>query len=78
MLYWGRQENFVEWFEKKVEEQFEVSDCSSLHWFLGMKVDVRGEKAASQEKYIDDLSIRLNMEECEPVQSPLPENSKFE
>ena len=79
MLFWGRQERFVEWFEKKVEEQFEVSDCSSLHWFLGIKIDVReGEIAVNQEKYIGDLLKRFKVEECSPVQSPLPEHTKFE
>ena len=79
MLYWGRQESFVEWFERKVKEQFEVSDCSSLHWFLGMKIDVREtEIAVNQEKYIDDLLKRFNMEEFKPVESPIPENTKFE
>ena len=34
--------------------------------------------AVSQEKYIDDLLKRFNMEECKPVQTPLPENTKFE
>ena len=24
-LFWGRQDGFVGWFEKKVKEQFEVS-----------------------------------------------------
>ena len=79
MLYWGRQGFFVQWLEKKVKDQFELSDCSSLHWFLGMKIDVReGEIAVNQEKYIVDLLKRYNMEECKPVQSPLPENIKFE
>ena len=56
-----------------MREQFEVSDCSSLHRFLGMKIDVReSEIAVSQEKSIDDLLKRYNMEECKPVQSPLP------
>ena len=62
-----------------MKEQFEVNDCRSLHWFLGMKMDVReGEIVVSQEKYIDDLLKRFNMEECKLVQSPLPENTKFE
>ena len=36
------------------------------------------EIAVNQEKYIDDLLKRFNMEECKPVKSPLPENTKFE
>ena len=31
MLYWGRQDSLVEWFEKEMKEQIEVSDSSSLH-----------------------------------------------
>ena len=76
ILYWGRQDSFVEWFEKKMKEQFEVSDYSSFIWFLGMKIDVReGKIAVNQEKYIDELLKRFNVEECIPVQSPLPERS---
>ena len=79
MLYWRRQESFVDWFEKNVKEQFEVGDCSSLHWFIGMKIDVReAEIAVYQEKYIDDLLKRFNMGECKPVESPLLGNTKFE
>ena len=79
MISWGRQDGFVEWFEKKVKEQFEVSDCSSLHWFLGIKIDLReSEIAVSQETFNDDLLKRFNMEECGPVLSPLPGNTKFE
>ena len=59
-----------------MKEQFEVSDYSSFIWFLGMKIDVReGKIAVNQEKYIDELLKRFNVEECIPVQSPLPERS---
>ena len=79
MLHWGRQDGFVEWFEKNWNEHFEVNDCSSLHRFRGMKRDVReSEVVVSQAKYIDDLLKRFNKKECKPVQSPLPENTKFE
>ena len=61
------------------EEQIDVNDCSTLHWFLEMKVDVReSEIAVSREKYIDDLLKRFIMEECKPVQSLLLGNTKFE
>ena len=41
-----------------------------------MKLDVKeGEIAVSQEKYIDDLLKRFNMEECKSVRSPLSENT---
>ena len=79
MLHWGRPGGFVEWFEKKVREKFEVIECNSLHWFLGMKIDVRErEIAVSQEKYNTGLLKRFKMEECKPLQSPLPKNTKIE
>ena len=79
ILYWGRQDSFVDWFEKKKKEKFEVSDCNSLHWVLGMKIDVReGEIAVNQEKFTEELVKRFNIGECKPVQSPLPVNFKFE
>ena len=78
MLYWGRQDAFVGWFEKKVKEQFEVSDCSSSNLFLEMKIDVRKSEIAVSQECIDDFLKRFNMEDCKPRQSPLPENTKFE
>ena len=42
-------------------------------------IDFReGEIAVNQEKYIDDHLKRFYIEECKPVQRPLPENTKFE
>ncbi|KAI3674945.1 hypothetical protein L2E82_51782 [Cichorium intybus] len=61
-----------------LSSEFAMKDLGPLHYFLGISVkrDATG-MFLSQEKYASDIISRANMENCNPVQTPLNTTGKL-
>ncbi|XP_039115181.1 uncharacterized mitochondrial protein AtMg00810-like [Dioscorea cayenensis subsp. rotundata] len=56
-----------------------MTDLGLMSYFLGLEVKQNSEGVfISQQKYIDDLLVHMNMKLCKPVSTPLSVNEKLE
>ena len=62
-------------FKRELNKEFECKDCGPANHFLGFDIlrDRPNKKLfVSQEKYLQDVLLRFNMEDCNAVKQPLP------
>ena len=56
-------------------KEFEMKDLGLLHYFLGLeKWQREGELFVSQGKYAREVLGKFHMEDCKPMDTPLPGN----
>lgn len=61
--------------KKKMRENFEMSECGELKYFLGIKFDInQSEIRITQQTSINKLLTNFQMEECNSVKSPMEKN----
>jgi hypothetical protein len=72
--------SILKWLKSRLEDEFEMSDLGELHSCLGM--DFERDRAnrtitMSQSKFIEEVLMRFNIEECKPIGTLLDVNSKL-
>lgn len=69
----------IEDFKKELATKFELKDYGIVKYMLGIEFD-RCDKSMklSQEKYIDDLLIKFNMDKSKPISTPMEVKQKIE
>ena len=78
IIYCGKDDDFVDWFEKEVKTKFRASECCMLSWFLGMNVTVNENSiTVNQEKYIANLLKKFGMSDCKALSTPMAEHVKL-
>lgn len=73
-------EDFLRVFKTQLSTEFKIKELGRCSWLLGMAVDYspeRGTISLNQEKYINDMLVKFNMEDANisPVPSS-PDHSK--
>ena len=72
LIYMDTSTKMVEDFKQKMMKEFEMSDLGLVKYFLGIQVkQSKGEIFISQEKYIDDLLKKFQMDKCKSVSTPI-------
>jgi hypothetical protein len=62
----------------KLDQEFAIKDLGPLHYFLGIEVhSTASGLLLSQRKYIDDLLVKNNMQNCPLVSTPMSSSEKL-
>jgi hypothetical protein len=72
--------SILKWLKSRLENEFEMSDLRKLHYCLSVEFERNHANRTiimSQNKYIEKVLKRFNMEECKPIGTPLYVNSKL-
>lgn len=70
----------LEQIKSKLKSAFKMVDLRPIHDILGVKVKRKGQTGSiflSQEKYVDELLARFNMEDAKRVSTPIEPNIKI-
>ena len=61
-----------------LETTFHMEDTGRLHWFLGLRIrQEEGKVSVDQERYIETMLERFQMNQCKPSRSPADLNLKL-
>ena len=78
LIYTGNNSQMMEEFKKAMMQKYEMTDLGLMRYFLGMQVKQRPRQIfISQEKYVDDLLKKFNMQDCKPLATPMAMNKKL-
>eukprot|EP00253_Pinus_taeda_P030808 PITA_30808 len=71
VIFTGNNDHLIKNFKSVMKEEFEMTDMGFLRYFLGIEVD-QNEKGifSSQERYVNQVLSRFNMQECKAVITP--------
>jgi hypothetical protein len=76
MIYTGNLE--LTNFKHAMRSEFEMTDLGIMKYFLGIEVDQTTKDIFfCQQKYAADILKRFRMEECNPVETPIPLGTKL-
>ena len=65
--------------KKALEATFHMEDRGRLHWFLGLRIRREGGKVTvDQERYIETMLERFQMDQCKPSRTPADLNLKLQ
>jgi hypothetical protein len=65
-------------FKHAMQSEFEMTDLGIMKYFLGIEVDQSTKGIFfCQKKYAVDIIKRFRMEECNPVETPIPLGTKL-
>ena len=65
--------------KKALEATFHVEDRGRLHWFLGLRIRRdEGKVTVDQERYIETMLERFQMDQCKPSRTPADLNLKLQ
>ena len=65
--------------KKALEATFHMEDRGRLHWFLGLRIRREKDKVTvDQERYIEIMLERFQMDQCKPSRTPADLNMKFQ
>jgi hypothetical protein len=68
-------EELIHSCKEDLAKEFEMKDMGLLHYFLGLEIWQRdGELFVSQGKYAREILGEFHMEDCKPMDTPLPRN----
>jgi hypothetical protein len=58
---------------QSLSDTFPIKDLGTLEYFLGLEASYnsRGINTLTQRKYVLDLLLHVNIENCNPTQTPL-------
>ncbi|XP_073360779.1 uncharacterized protein [Aegilops tauschii subsp. strangulata] len=61
-----------------LSSEFALKDLGDLHFFLGIEVKkIQDGIVLNQEKYANELLVRMGMKDCKPSPTPLPSSEKI-
>ena len=64
--------------KKALEATFHIEDIGRLHWFLGLRNRrEEGKVTVDQERFIETMLERFQMNQCKPSRTPAILNLKF-
>ena len=64
---------------KALEATFHMEDRGRLHWFLGLRIrQEEGKVTVDQERYIETMLERFQMDQCKPSRTPADLNLKLQ
>lgn len=79
LIYFGSNMKMLEDFKKNMMNEFEMTDLGLMRYFLGIQVkQSKGHIFLSQEKYVEDLLKKFQMEKCKAVPTPMALNEKLQ
>ena len=65
--------------KKALEATFHMEDRGRLHWFLGLRIRrEEGKVTVDQERYIETMLERFQMDQCKPSRTPTDLNLKLQ
>ena len=65
--------------KKALEAAFHMEDRGRLHWFLGLRIRRKeGKVKVDQERYIEKMLERFQMDQCKPSRTPFDLNLKLQ
>ena len=65
--------------KKALEATFHMEDRGRLHWFLGLRIRREEDKVTvDQERYIETMLERFQMDQCKPSRTPADLNLKLQ
>ena len=65
--------------KKALEATFHMEDRGRLHWFLGLRIrSEEGKVTVDQERYIETMLDRFQMDQCKPSRTPADLNLKLQ
>ena len=63
---------------KNLKMEFALKDLGDLHYFLGIEVkQMKDGILLSQEKYTKDILMRVGLENCKPISTPISTSEKL-
>eukprot|EP00253_Pinus_taeda_P025350 PITA_25350 len=72
VIFTGNDDYLIENFILVMKEEFEMTDLGLLRYFLGIEVDQNKNGIFhSQEKYVNEVLGRFNMQECKAAITPM-------
>ena len=71
VIFTGNDDCLIEHFKTVMKEEFEMTDMGLLRYFLGIEVEQdKNGIFISQEKYVNEVLERFNMQECKAAITP--------
>ena len=65
--------------KKALEALLHKEDRGRLHWFLGLRIrQEEGKVTVDQERYIETMLKRFQMDQCKPSRTPADINLKLQ
>ena len=75
IIFGSTNKDYCKEFGELMSKKFEIAIIGELIFFLGFQVkQMREGIFISQEKYTNDLLKRFKMDECKPINTPMPTN----
>ncbi|XP_067625198.1 zinc finger protein 208-like [Eurosta solidaginis] len=72
LLIAGKHISSINWLKTTLSKKFQMSDCGTLKYFLGIKIETFGDYISlSQESSIDKRLSKFGTEECNYVRRPM-------
>eukprot|EP00253_Pinus_taeda_P013886 PITA_13886 len=71
VIFTGNDEYLIEYFKTVLKLEFEITDMGLLKYFLGIEVEQNGNEIfISQEKYVNEVLERFNMQDNKAAITP--------
>src|SRR5690606_33500548 len=78
LTLYGPQGTLLDQTIALLKSEFKVKDMGSLHWLLGIQIDIsEAGITLSQPIYIDKILDRFSMQACNPVATPIDPNHRL-
>lgn len=78
LIYTGDCELMMKEFKLSMQQEFDMTDLGKMKYFLGIEVSQTADGFhVSQAKYALEVLRRFDMEECNPVRTPMVPGSKL-
>ena len=79
LIYTSTSQSMLDEFKMAMMKEYEMTDLGLMKYFLGIQVrQSKGEIFIYQEKYLDNLLKRYQMNNCKPIATPLAANEKLQ
>lgn len=78
LIFIGNDEMIMHEFKNDMMGKYEMNDLVLFHYFLGIEIDQRVDGVfVFQKKYAQNILSKFEMENCNPIMTPLLVNEKL-
>ena len=80
MLLVGNNMNLIKEVKQRQSSILDMKDIGPTHFILGMEIKRDRESKRlwlSQQKYIEEILKRFNIQDCKPIKVPIPIGTKL-
>lgn len=78
IILFGEQGDLMDKIISTIKAEFKVSDMGTLHWLLGIQIGYNeAGLMLSQTAYIQRILIKFDMQNCNPVSTPIESNHRL-